>query len=207
VSAFGRLGWGGQLSAMAAWPRWQRWLALILSYGLMAAGFGLVVQHNAAVRLLGLVVFGVSMPLVIHVGRAMMRERTRPADRRYLNEFLPAMLLYMAVMVYVWPLQKGMPPGWLKAAIALLPMLPIGWAIAASIRFVLASDELERRQHLEALAVSVSVVSVVSLALGLLSAAGLLMLDSSLVLLLIYPALCVTYGATRCFMVYRAHRE
>jgi hypothetical protein len=34
-----------------------------------------------------------------------------------------------------------------------------------------------------------------------------LVLDGTMVLLLLYPAICLTYGAIRCFIVLRARRE
>lgn len=192
---------------MASWPRWGRWGAVALAYGLLGLAFWLMTQDVAWLRLVGLAVFGLAMPLMVHAGRAVMRERSRYADRRYLREFMPAMLIYMALMLYVWPLQKGLPVGWLKGALALSPALPVAWVIVASIRFVLASDELERRQHLEALAIGVSLVCVVSIALGLLAAARLIVVDGTYVLLGVYPAICLVYGITRCVLVRCARAE
>jgi 1,4-dihydroxy-2-naphthoate octaprenyltransferase len=192
---------------MATWPAWGRWTAALLTYALLIAGFGLMIQDSLWLRLLGLLVFAASLPLVVHTGRALARERSRAVDRRYVREFVPAMVAYSVLMLFIWPLQKGMPAGWLKTVLVLSPMLPIAWAILASIRQVLASDELERRQHLEALAIGVAIVSVVSLALGLLCAAKVIALDSTPVLLMVYPAICITYGSTRCFLVWRTRGE
>ena len=191
---------------MATWPKWGRWTFLVLTYVLLGSSFWLMFQ-GALLRVIGLLVFALAVPLIVRSAQAMARERYREGDRRFMREFLPAMVIYMVAMLYVWPLQKGMAPGLLKTALVLSPMLPISWAILASIRHVLSSDELERRQHLEAAAMGVAIVSVVSLALGLLSAAKILVLDSAIVLLMVYPALCLTYGAARCFLVWRAHRE
>lgn len=207
MSAPGWWGMAGRIAPMTGWPAWGRWLAVALLYAWLTAGFWLMFTGRPGLRLLGLAMFAAGLPLLGHSGRVLMRERSRAADRRYVREFMPAMLLYMVVMLYVWPLQKGMPPGGLKAAIVLSPMLPIVWVIWASIRYVLASDELERRQHLEALAIGVSLVSVASLALGFLSAAKLIVLDASLVLLMVYPAICITYGVTRCLLISCARNE
>lgn len=203
MSAQGR--WG--VAPMTGWPAWGRWLAVVLLYIWLIAGFWLMVRSGFGLRLLGLAMFAAGLPFLVHSGRILMRERSRAADRRYTREFMPAMLLYMVVMLYVWPLQRGMPPGWLKTVTVLSPMLPIVWVIWASIRYVLASDEMQRRQHLEALAIGVSIVSVASLALGFLSAAKLLVLDASLVLLMVYPAICITYGVTRCLLISCARSE
>ena len=198
---------GANDRSMDALPAWGRWLMAVLAYAFLVASFGLMIRGHGWVRLLGLATFAVGMVLLVRVGLAFSRERCREGDRRFMREFTPAMLVYMAVMLYVWPIQKGMDAGWPRAALALTPILPISWAIAASIRHVLASDEMERRQHLEALAIGVSLVSVVTMALGLLCAAQILTLDAATVLLFVYPAICVTYGFTRCYLVWRIRRE
>ncbi|PXV59115.1 hypothetical protein SAMN04487785_10635 [Dyella jiangningensis] len=198
---------GARLSQMELWPAWARWGALTVAYGLLAASFWLMIRDGQLMKLLGLAVFAVGLPFLVYLGRAVGRERCRAADRRYVREFMPAMLVYMVVMLYAWPLQKGMAPGALKTALVLSPMLPIGWVIVACIRHVLASDELERRQHLEAIAISASVVGVVSMALGFLGAAKIFVLDGTFVLLFVYPALCLVYGAVRGYLVWRARRE
>jgi hypothetical protein len=191
---------------MARWPTWVRWCAVCVTYGLFGVSFWLMML-GPVLRVVGLVCLAVAMPLIVRGGRAVTGERSRAGDRRFVREFVPAMLIYMVVMLYLWPLQKGMGPGWPKTALALLPLLPISWVILASIRHVLASDELERRQHLEALAIGVALVCVAGMALGLLGAAGVLVLDGTTVLLLLYPAICLTYGAIRCAMAWRASRE
>jgi hypothetical protein len=192
---------------MASWPAWGRWVAAAVAGGSFAVSFWLLIQDGVLSRLVGLAMFAVSLPLMMRIGQAFSRERCRPADRRYMREFLPAMLIYMMVMLYLWPLQKGMPSGWLKTILVLSPMLPIGWAIVACVRYVLGGDEMERRQHLEAIAISASLISMVSMALGFLGAAKVLVLDGSLVLLFVYPAFCVVYGVARSILVLRARRE
>lgn len=194
------------MTSVNRWPAWLRWCAACVTYALLGVSFWLMVQ-GGVLRMAGLACFAVALPLMLHFGRAFSGERTRAGDRRFAREFMPAMLIYMVVMLYLWPLHKGMAPGWPKAGLALLPMLPIGWAILASIRHVLASDELERRQHMEALAMGVALVCMVTMALGFLGAAGLLVLDGSLAMLLVYPAICVAYGVIRCHMGWRARGE
>ena len=202
-----RAGLVRQLSLMHAWPIWGRWLTLIVTYLLFAVGLWALTMGSQIWRGAGLLVFAVSIPLTIHAGRAVMRERSRAVERRYVREFMPAMVAYMLVMLYVWPLQKAMEAGWLKVATALLPVLPIGWVIVASIRYALGSDERERRQKLEALAIGVAIVSVVSMALGFLAAAKILVIDAGLALLLIYPAVCLAGGAVHCLILCRSRGE
>jgi hypothetical protein len=197
----------GRWTPMHAWPAWARWLVLVAAYGLLAGGFWLMVTGSLPQRVLGVLAFASSMPLTIRAGRACMKERSRTFERRYARQFGAAMVLYVMVMLYVWPLQKTMEAGALKLIIALLPVLPIAWVIIACIRYVLSSDELERRQHLEAVAIGAAIVSIVSMILGFLAAAKVWVVDGSLALLMVYPALGFTYGATRCWLVKRSRAE
>lgn len=199
----GRAGTAERWAPMHTWPAWGRWLLMGVTATLLAGGFWSIVQ-NGVWRVLGLAALAVAMPLSVHAGRALRRERSRPVDRRYAWHFMPAMLIYMVFMLYVWPLQKALPPGWPKAAAALLPVLPIVWLIVASVRYVLGQDELEQRQHLHALAIGVAAVSVGSMTLGFLAAARVMPVDGALALLLVYPALCITYGVAHCWIRHRA---
>jgi hypothetical protein len=196
-----RVGW--RLAPMYIWPGWARWLVTLLTYVLLAGGLWLMVKGNLMLRVVGLLTFAVGLPLMVHTQRALRRERSRQIDYRYAREFMPAMLAYVLVMLYVWPLQKTMDVGWLRVVTALSPVLPIAWTVLVSIRYVLGSDELERRQHLEALAIGVAIVSVVSMTLGFLGAAKVLAIDGALALLFVYPALCFAYGIAHCGMLWR----
>ena len=182
-------------------------MTLVVTYLLFGLGLWALARGSYVWRGAGLLVFAVAMPLMIHAGRALMRERSRAVERRYVREFTPAMIVYMLVMLYVWPLQKAMEAGWLKVATALLPVLPIAWVIVASIRYALGSDERERRQKLEALAIGVAIVSVVSMALGFLVAAKVIVVDVGLALLLVYPAVCLAGGAVHCLIRWRSRGE
>ncbi|WP_430392299.1 hypothetical protein [Dyella sp. 20L07] len=195
------------LASMHTWPTWGRWLTLTTSYALLIGGLWLMVVGSSALRVLGLAAFVVAVPLTVHANRAVRKERSRKVDQRYAREFMPAMVAYVLFMLHVWPLQKTMESGWLKVATALLPVLPIAWLIIASIRYVLGCDEMERRQHLEALAVAVAIVSVVSMTLGFLAAAKVVTINGTTALFMVYPVLCFTYGVVHCGLVWRSRAE
>jgi len=78
--------------------------------------------------------------------------------------------------------------------VALSPLLPLIFVSWAVVRYVNRCDEMERRQHLEAAGIAVIVVSLGSMALGFLAAAKLIAMNGALVLLMVFPALCVVYG-------------
>jgi len=191
---------------MAAWPAWRRRLVLGL---ILMAFFGLAGVlgtaalmtrlHGTLARVLILILLVALTWLATYVSRAAACSEAegemRREDRRYLAEFLPAMAMYFAVMLFVWPLHKTVEPTWQKALIALLPAVPVT-AIAISLfRYVMASDEFMQRLHLQALALAAGVVAVVSMAVGFLATAKVVSLDGS-VLLLVFPGLMLVYGPT-----------
>jgi hypothetical protein len=155
--------------------------------------------HGTLARVLILILLVALTWLATYVSRAAACSEAegemRREDRRYLAEFLPAMAMYFAVMLFVWPLHKTVEPTWQKALIALLPAVPVT-AIAISLfRYVMASDEFMQRLHLQALALAAGVVAVVSMAVGFLATAKVVSLDGS-VLLLVFPGLMLVYGPT-----------
>lgn len=125
---------------------------------------------------------------------------TREISRRYMREFFPALALYvLAVAGSVALLRRVDEPG-LRALVALLPSLPIGWFLRATARYIRALDELQRRIELEALALGSVFLAFAYLTAGLLQSAGLLRLDASLPLLFAFPVLAVAYGVAKRFV-------
>jgi hypothetical protein len=120
----------------------------------------------------------------------------RQLYRRYQLEFLPAMAIYLAVMILLWPQVAKVDALWLKWLLALLPMLPLGLAILAMVRLVLRSDELEQRAHLIGLAVAAALVAFLSMAGGFLAAAHLVKMDGS-ILIWVFPVLVLAYSLVR----------
>ncbi|MBL0162192.1 MAG: hypothetical protein IPP82_00720 [Xanthomonadales bacterium] len=120
----------------------------------------------------------------------------RAIDKRYLREFPPAMAAYTVVMLTVWPLVRTTDDHTLRALIVMTPVIPIGFAIRAIIRHILAADEMMQRLHLESLAISAGIVGVASLIGGFLAAAEVITLDGS-ILLWVFPALAGSFGLVR----------
>ena len=123
-------------------------------------------------------------------------------ERRYGREMALAAVLYVAAMLTAWPLALHTDERILRAVLALLPVLPAALMLRAIYRHVRDSDELQRRLHLEALAISASVVSLVSMALGFLAAARVIVLGGD-VLLWVFPALAGVFGVVRCWIQWR----
>ncbi len=183
---------------MEQWPAWQRWSLLAFGWIVYLGAFvAAIMLHAVVLRVVAIVILCAGLVLLSHASRAVFNERLRSHDRWKLRVMLPTFVVYLVFMLYVWPLEAQVTSHGLKLLIALLPVVPLVVVVWASIRHVAHSDELERRQHVEAAALAGVVVGVVTLALGFLAAAGLLRLDAALVLLLVFPALCLVYG-TAC---------
>lgn len=130
----------------------------------------------------------------------------RAVEKRYLREFLPAMVAYTVVMLTVWPLVRTTDDRLMRTLIALAPVIPVLFAVRAIIRQILGSDEMMQRLHLEALAISAGIVAVVSLTGGFLAAAQVINLDGS-ILLWVFPALAGTFGLARVIATRRYERS
>jgi len=90
------------------------------------------------------------------------------ASRRYQTEVVVAMVIYMALMAAVVPTLKTQPPLPERVLLAILPVLPIVWVIWAVIKYLRRADELQRRVHIEALAIAAGVAAFLSLSYGFL---------------------------------------
>ncbi|HKU79090.1 MAG TPA: hypothetical protein VJQ42_04545 [Rhodanobacteraceae bacterium] len=183
------------MDKMNEWPAWQRWSVWLLGWVLYLSAFWLLfAQEGVVMRVIALAEMCAGLLVLTYASRAVLNERMRKIDRRQIHLVLPAMLVYMLLMLYVFPREAQIAVPWLKALVALSPMLPllvVAWAV---VRYVNGCDELERRQHLESAGIAVIVVSVISMSLGFLGVAKLVTIDASLVLLMVFPALCVVYG-------------
>lgn len=115
-------------------------------------------------------------------------------SRRYVREFLPAMAGYVAVlMLSVWALRHAESMA-LRVVLALAPVLPVGLAARALLRFVRDGDELQQRILLEAFALAALVLTLGSFSLGLLVSAEVIHIRAELALTLLLPAYAALYG-------------
>ncbi len=183
------------MGRMDEWPAWQRWSVWLVGWVLYLGPFWLLFTTDSLVlRLVALAVLGAGLLLLTYSSKAVLNERMRKIDRWQLYVVLPAMLVYMLLMLYVFPRESQIAAPWLKAVAALSPLLPLVFVAWAVVRYVNRCDEMERRQNLEAAGIAVIVVSLGSMALGFLAAAKLVAVDGALVLLMVLPVLCVVYG-------------
>ena len=130
----------------------------------------------------------------------------RALEKRYRRELFLAMAAYVVVLLLIYPLARQVEAPFWRALVALAPVLPFAAALRAIIRHVRDSDEFQRRLHLEALAISSVVVSLLSTTAAFLVAAKVITLDGT-VLFWVFPALAGLFGALRCWNARRYGRE
>lgn len=196
------------MARMNEWPAWRRWGVWLTSWILYLGAFAaLLALDDILVRGLALVVLCAGLLLLTYSSKAVLNERMRNVDRWQLRVMLPAFVFYIVLVLYVWPMQTRIGTQWLKIVVALLPLVPLIAMVGAMIRYVAHCDELERRQHLEAIGIAAAIVSLVSFTLGLLVACRLLVVNGALALLFVFPALCMMYGLTCAWSKWRNRAE
>lgn len=94
-------------------------------------------------------------------------------SKAYTVEFGGAMLAYVIVLPITMTLIVRYPDSSWRFAIALLPVIPLCFALAAMLRFYGRIDELARKIHLEAFAVAAGVTAIATFAYGMLQNVGL----------------------------------
>ncbi|WP_407353396.1 hypothetical protein [Luteimonas sp. R10] len=119
------------------------------------------------------------------------------ASRHLTREFLPAMGAYALVLVAVTFALRHLDTPVPRAVLALLPLLPIGFAARAMLRYVRRCDELQRRIELEGMGLAALLLCLGAFALGLLARANVLDVDGTVVLVWILPVYVLLYGACK----------
>ena len=123
-------------------------------------------------------------------------------ETRYRRRLSLAMVAYVTAMLWVWPLARAAASVPLKVVWAVVPVLPVLYAIGLMARRISASDEFEQRVHLLALGAAAALTATLSLVVGFLAAAGVLALDGS-VLIWVFPLIMLGYGAARWWWLVR----
>ena len=90
------------------------------------------------------------------------------ATRRYTFQFLLAMAGYALLLIVSVLLIDEAQPLWLRATLALLPVLPLAFGLRAYLRHLTQMDELQQRIQLQAWAFAAGVTGLSTFAYGLL---------------------------------------
>ena len=123
--------------------------------------------------------------------------------QRYRREFTPALVAYIGVMVFWKQLLGQVSSPWLRLLVALLPAVLVLWIMRAFIRYVRASDELQRRIELESGCTAALLVGAGYMAAGFVQTAGLIDVPAKLAMLWVFPSLCLAYGVAKVFVARR----
>jgi hypothetical protein len=95
------------------------------------------------------------------------------ANRQFGWEMTGSLAAYAVLLVVsILALQHGMPPGFWRVAVAVMPMLPavgICWAVIGNLRRI---DEMQRRVQLESLALAFMGTAFITFTYGFLENAG-----------------------------------
>lgn len=126
----------------------------------------------------------------------------RLSARQYQRQVAVTMALYVAAMLVVWPMAKAAPDLWEKAALTLVPALPMLYVVGLMAWKIATSDELEQRTHLIALGAATAITASSSLVGGLLATSGALRLDGT-ILLWVFPVIMFSYGITHWLVTRR----
>lgn len=133
-------------------------------------------------------------------------EYDEPAMRRYRRNMLPAMGLYaLLVFASMWLLRLPVESAPLRALFAVLPVLPMGWVMAAFLRYVREVDEFKHRIELEAIGVAALLVAMLYMTGGFLQLGGLIEVPSGVAMIWVFPLLALGYGLGK-FLAQRRYR-
>ncbi|MHB1551918.1 MAG: hypothetical protein ACYCX6_12095 [Vulcanimicrobiaceae bacterium] len=101
-----------------------------------------------------------------------MKNPIDTARRRYVLELTAGMLAYAAILIAsIHALNAGVPAPW-RSAVTLAPVVPVAAVFIAIVRFFGGIDELQRKIHLEALAVAAGVTALLAVTYGFLEGVG-----------------------------------
>ena len=192
---------------MKTMPRAQRVFAF-LALLLLVCGGALLLIPSMDSTLAGILVgAGVGLLFVATLSGFMSdpaETASATVQQRYSREFLPAMTAYVLVLPVSILLLKNVEMSiGLRAATALLPVVPMALVLRAFIRFVRRVDEMQQRIELEAVSIATVVVSLAWMAGGLLQSAKVINISGAMAMLWVFPVICLVYGIAKAIVFRR----
>lgn len=124
--------------------------------------------------------------------------------RRYMREFVPAMVGYtVAILGSVWLLKGHVADPSLRALVALAPVPFVAFAMRAMVRYVRDTDEMQRRIEVEAVSFATALVSLGYFAAGLLQSAKVIDVPASDAMIWMFPLIGMVYGIAKAVIARR----
>jgi hypothetical protein len=125
-----------------------------------------------------------------------------PLKRYYIRSIIP-MLVYIALIIGSHHLAEQAVLPWLKAALALSPLLALAWIFYYYFNYLAECDELERKIEMDAMAISAMSGVLCGMALLFLSDHALLQLSERSIIVISVGAICLGYIITRYLGIWR----
>src|SRR5690606_17625783 len=123
--------------------------------------------------------------------------------RRYLREFVPAMVAYVVLLIVSILLLKRVEDRALRAVRPLMPVASIALTLSAIVRYIRDANELQRQIELEAVSLDTALVSLLYMAGGFLQLAKVIDIPSGVAMIWVFPLLCATYGLLKAVVARR----
>lgn len=135
-------------------------------------------------------------------------DRMTPAVRTYLRWLVVSMSVYVSLLVTsLFALRRIAEDALvLRAALGLLPALPLIVLVWAYVRYVREADEMQRLIELQSMACASAAVCIGYLVAGFLASAGVISLRGELTAILVMPAMCGVYGVAKMVLHWKIER-
>lgn len=139
---------------------------------------------------------------MLHTTPVRDDDRLTPPIRRYLRWLIVSMSMYVSLLVTSLFALRAVPADAtaLRAALGLLPVLPLLLLVWAFARYIREADEMQRLIELQSLALAAAGVGIGFLVAGFLDSAGVFTLNGGLTAILVMPALCGVYGIAKAIV-------
>jgi hypothetical protein len=130
-------------------------------------------------------------------------DRLTPPIRRYLRWLVVSMSMYATLLVTSLLALRAIPVEAIavRAALGLLPALPLMPLVWAFVRYVREADEMQRQIELQSVALAAMATGIGFLVAGFLANAGVVALKGGLVAILVLPTLFGTYGLAKAVVL------
>jgi hypothetical protein len=125
-----------------------------------------------------------------------------PLKRYYLRSMIP-LAVYTGMIVASHALADRLTLPWLKAVLAVSPLLPMAWIFYYYFNYLAECDELERKIEMDAIAISAMSGVLCGMALLFLSDHALLQLSERSIIGICVGAICIGYAVTRYIGIWR----
>jgi hypothetical protein len=104
---------------------------------------------------------------MLYIKEVLMDPRTQ-----YSRRFIAAIVAYAILLLASIPMMRIVEPLWGRALLAVLPVIPVIYGLAAIVGAVRALDEFQQRVQLEAAVFSLAGTALITFTYGFLENAG-----------------------------------